>query len=252
MSALPPTAYLQCEQQRLRYLVAGDVGPSIVLISGTGQPLEGWRGLFPAILDLGRVLAWDRPGCGGSPAPRQIQTGLQVCQQLHGLLQTLALPPPWLLVAHSFGGLHANLFARLHAAEVAGLLLLDATAPAALHSMARPGRRARSLRQFFQRFCARQPWAETRHAWQTLQQLEQAADFPPLPLTVITGAHRPPLHMLAAASAEQHMLHQHTLCRLSPHGRHVLAEHSGHFPHRSQPGLVVQEIAALLARAELA
>ena len=100
------------EGQMFRFARAGQGSPSIVLIGGAGGPLDGWFKLYPEIEALGTVFSYDRPGTGGSPKPTEAQYGETVVAQLRLLLQFAKVPPPFVLVAHSFGGLHANLFAR--------------------------------------------------------------------------------------------------------------------------------------------
>jgi pimeloyl-ACP methyl ester carboxylesterase len=46
---------------------------------------------------------------------------------LHKLLALLKLPPPYILVGHSMGGLYMLYYASRYPQEVAGILLLDAT-----------------------------------------------------------------------------------------------------------------------------
>jgi pimeloyl-ACP methyl ester carboxylesterase len=55
---------------------------------------------------------------------------------LHTLLQRGHVPGPYVLAGHSFGGLYVLTFAARYPDEVAGMVLVDSTAPA---SAARPG-----------------------------------------------------------------------------------------------------------------
>ena len=89
----------------------------------------GWYKLHPHIEKLGTVVVYDRPGVGDSPRAAAPQTGKAAVETLRKLLRQIGVKPPYVLVGHSFGGLHANLFARLHPGEVAGVVFLEATAP---------------------------------------------------------------------------------------------------------------------------
>jgi pimeloyl-ACP methyl ester carboxylesterase len=94
-----------------------------VLFNGAGMSLQGWQPLYPEIEKLGRVFGWNRFGMQGSDAPRERQTGARVLGSLRELLGYVAIAPPYVLVAHSLGGLFANLYARLYPEEVAGVLV---------------------------------------------------------------------------------------------------------------------------------
>jgi pimeloyl-ACP methyl ester carboxylesterase len=105
-------------------------GPLLVLQSGLGDGSASWAEVLPLLARGHRVLAYDRPGEGGSaavPGPRDPCT---VADELHSLLQQLQLPPPYVLVGHSLGGLYQFVYARRYPGEVAGLVLLDPTHPA--------------------------------------------------------------------------------------------------------------------------
>lgn len=76
-----------------------------------------------------RVCAYDRAGYGWSspgPQPRDSQT---IADELHALLTNAGLEGPYVLVGHSFGGLHARMFAARYPDETAGMVLVDASHP---------------------------------------------------------------------------------------------------------------------------
>ncbi|RYY52165.1 MAG: alpha/beta fold hydrolase [Comamonadaceae bacterium] len=125
---LPPAHVLQTHSGRLGYMVSGQ-GPGILLFSGAGVSMAGWRPLYPQIQRLGTVFGWNRCGIQDSDAPRVQQTGAVVLGSLRELLAHTRVQPPYVLVAHSLGGLYANLFARRWPQDVAGVLFLEATHP---------------------------------------------------------------------------------------------------------------------------
>src|SRR5688572_10391545 len=110
-------------------MLSGDGRPAILLFSGAGMTLQSWQALYPDVERLGTVFGWNRFGMQGSDPPRDRQTGAVVLGSLRELLGYAGVEPPYVLVAHSLGGLFANLFARLHPAETAGVLLVEATHP---------------------------------------------------------------------------------------------------------------------------
>ncbi|MDT7833733.1 alpha/beta fold hydrolase [Aquabacterium sp. OR-4] len=243
MTPLPPSQCVELDGRRVEYLCQGHGGPVRVLINGSGGPLHGWHLLLPRLAGSGTTLAYNRPGIGRSAAPARPQTASVMVADLLQLLATLQLPPPWVLVAHSFGGLVANLLARTCPAQVAGVVLLEATAPEdVLQLPLHESRLQRALARVSQRLWPLHPHHETLHARASAAELLAAPGFPPLPLTVLTGQ-RPALtwatpRALLAARA----LHQQRLAALSPLGRQVPADASGHFPQFSQPDLVARAV----------
>lgn len=248
--ALPPLRTCTTRQGRLAYVLSGAAAgagsPTILLFNGAGVALEGWRALYPAIERLGTVLAWNRFGLAGSDPPRQPPTGANVLASLRELLAHAGLPPPYILVGHSLGGLYAHLFARVYPRETAGVLLVEATHPddrAVLRRnephLVRALGKVLSLPQWLFR---RNVHAELGCAGALARELQAAGPFPPVPLRVVTGGQAPPLALMSPAAAGAKRAHQQELARLSPLGRQVIAQYSGHFPQLTEPGVVLRAL----------
>lgn len=109
--------------------ISGQGHPVVVLQSGLGDGQEAWASLVPLIAPTRTVFRYDRPGHGRHPlngAPRDPCT---IATEQHALLQRAGLPPPYLLVGHSLGGLYQFAFLRLYPDEVAAVVLIDPTHP---------------------------------------------------------------------------------------------------------------------------
>jgi pimeloyl-ACP methyl ester carboxylesterase len=89
----------------------------------------GW--ITPAVARDTRVCVYDRAGRGWSEPADAPQDGVQVAADLHTLLQRGQVPGPFVLAGHSFGGLYVLAFADRYPEEVAGMVLVDSTAPQA-------------------------------------------------------------------------------------------------------------------------
>jgi predicted alpha/beta hydrolase family esterase len=115
--------YLQCE---------GSGSPTVVLDAGLFDSHEVWARLEPAVVRRTRTCSYDRAGVGQSD-PRSTREpevpAEQVVDELHSLLAKADVPPPYVLVGHSLGGLHARLFVARHPQDVSGLVLVDPTSP---------------------------------------------------------------------------------------------------------------------------
>lgn len=248
MTGIPDKQTIRIGGLNLEYVVAGNNAPNIVLINGAGGPIEGWHRVFSGLAALGRVIAYNRPGIGGSSKPDEAQTGERMLADLRALLQAVGLSPPYVLVGHSLGGLIANLYARKHPEELAGVVLLEATAPEDVEVMTRyETRLQRMLLRLVAAVFGTNPLSETAQAPRTVEQISAAPSFPPLPLVVLTGG-KPALTWLTPAPAlSARAAHQVGLATLSPNGRQVIATKSGHFPQFSEPLLVIDSVRAVIA-----
>ena len=114
----------------------GSGAPTVVLEPGAGEmsSILGW--IRPAVARDTRVCVYDRAGRGWSEPADTAQDGAQIVTDLHTLLQRGHVPGPYVLAGHSFGGLYVLTFAARYPDEVAGMVLVDSTAPA---SAANPG-----------------------------------------------------------------------------------------------------------------
>jgi len=252
LGTLPPLQAAQTRCGRMSYIVSGRGAPTLVLFNGAGVSLEGWRALYPSIERLGTVFAWNRLGVKGSDVPRAAQTGAVVVAALRELLVHAGLAPPYVLVAHSLGGLYANLFARLHPAEVGGVMFLEATHPRdhevlKKHETAFAQGIAKVL-SLPQKVFNRNLHAEIEWIGETVRQLAAAQPFPDVPVAVVTGGNAPPAWMMSPAAVGARRAHQQALARLSPRGEQLIAQESGHFPQLTQPQVVLQALERLVGR----
>ncbi|GAB3411106.1 hypothetical protein GCM10027515_32250 [Schumannella luteola] len=105
--------------------ILGDTGPAILLLPGGAEAVEGFfPGLPEALATHGfRVILHDRPGSGSSTEPASL-AGLS--DALHATIAGLGVGPV-VAIGQSLGAAAALLLARDHPADVAGLVLLDAS-----------------------------------------------------------------------------------------------------------------------------
>lgn len=146
----------------------GAGSPTVVLIAGKGNGADDWNqvldptdparqdpldevsaghgalhhsstAVLPTIASTTRVCAYDRPdtrttGPDRSTSRPQPHTVDLDVDDLHRLLTKIHAPRPYVLVAHSYGGFVAELYARTHPADVAGLVMVDAASSYVEHA----------------------------------------------------------------------------------------------------------------------
>jgi len=120
----PPGRLLSVNGRRFHVLERGG-GPSVVLESGIAGTSLSWTLLQDKLAEWARVFSYDRAGLGWSDAPDKPRTLANAVADLHRLLETAALPKPYVLVGHSYGGLIVRQFASAYPQELAGLVLVD-------------------------------------------------------------------------------------------------------------------------------
>jgi pimeloyl-ACP methyl ester carboxylesterase len=109
----------------------GSGSPTVILQPGQGGVSSDFAWIAPAVAHDSTVCVYDRAGRGWSDAADGPQDGNQIAADLHTLLDRARVPGPYVLVGHSFGGLYVQAFAAEFPEQVAGMVLLDSTAPKA-------------------------------------------------------------------------------------------------------------------------
>lgn len=109
----------------LNIYCSGEGSHTVIFDSGAGGPGYAWSHIQPEIAQFTRACWYDRAGEGWSdpgPFPR---TSAAIAKDLHELLQRAGVPPPYVLVGHSIGGLNVRVYNGLYPNEVAGMVLVD-------------------------------------------------------------------------------------------------------------------------------
>ncbi|MEO5798615.1 MAG: alpha/beta fold hydrolase [Gemmatimonadales bacterium] len=114
---------------RLHLECRGSGSPTVVLIPGAGETSAVWGWIAPAVARESQVCVYDRAGRGASDGAPALQDGVAIARDLHRAVVQRIGGAPVVLVGHSFGGLYARVFAAKYPAQVAGVVLLDATHP---------------------------------------------------------------------------------------------------------------------------
>ena len=259
---------------RLMYIECqGSGSPTVLLISGTDAASDLWHAadqkgptVYDDIQKTTRVCAYDRPGAphldqtfsrsDPVPQPTSPQNGVD---DLLALLQAADVPAPYVLVAHSFGGTIARVFAGEHPDEVKGIVFVDAFTPE-LRAQMTPAewetwkrastRPAETLAAY--------PDLERQNFDETLDQTASAAALRPMPVVVLTASDKfidvvPKLIQagelppdtppdLGAVLDRANPTAQNELAALVPGAVHITDTHSGHNIMIDNAPIVIQAI----------
>ncbi len=241
--------------------------PVVVFESGLGTPLGNWDTIFDEVARQAPGVAYDRPGIGDSPPNEEMPTLQNVTNRLRKILQSLKLPPPYLLVGHSLGGVYVRGFALYYPQELAGLVIIDpADFTETCANLGLPWREVgfsqgkvdtlvleRKTGKYKPN--AKAPIAIQREG-EVLFDLRQAefAQFrrtplPNIPVAIVTSGRYDPFpgaapydEALFKAKMKHRIERWTNLMNTIPKGRLFYSASAGHFVHRDDPMLAVASI----------
>jgi len=103
----------------------GEGSPTVIIIIGMATQNNDYHTLQKTISQHTRVISYDRPGLGASGLNSEPRTFDVFAEDLDELLEIKEIPPPYILVGHSMGGLFIRYYADLYPDDVVGLVFLD-------------------------------------------------------------------------------------------------------------------------------
>lgn len=264
----------------------GTGGPTVVFESGYLNRGDVWSRdnlepegartmVMPGVAAFTHAVSYDRPGTIGETNPDldptaplfypsrsdpvpQPRVYSDIVSDLHTMLQNAEVPGPYVLVAHSAGGMMSRLYASTYPEEVVGMVLLDTSNENGFIEF----KKALSPEQWteFEAAAVNNPelldaYPEAEFIWTApleddpnCAQVRQAqVDSPlrPMPLVVLKHGipFADPFPGWPSDEMEQIMLElQEDLVALVPDARYGVAELSGHNIHQDQPELVIEAV----------
>ena len=233
-------AFFDVGGHRLFVHCIGRGRPTVILDAAHANTSSTWAQVQPEIALFTRVCSYDRANLGKSdrgPVPRTSQTAVNELRIMLRKLRGAGVHGPYVLVGHSLGGLHAQLFARQDGGlAVAGVVLVDAT----------PADFPEVLDRFNQPFPGPEQSPEGIDIRASGREVQAAPPFPDIPLIVLTRTIFPPDAPEELKQAWQER--QERDSKLSPQGELIVVEGAGHFIHRDRPEVVIDSIKRVVRR----
>ncbi|WP_233841773.1 alpha/beta hydrolase [Dyella sp. 2HG41-7] len=114
---------------QLNFHIVKGHGTPILFEAGGGDDSTVWNGILVPLADVTNttLIAYDRPGFGKSGFDRNRHGIVNGVSDLEKGLKALGYDGNIILVAHSLGGLYAELYAARHPDRVKSIVLIDAT-----------------------------------------------------------------------------------------------------------------------------
>jgi len=105
--------------------------PAVVFFSGlaTPSPTADFYPLWSRLYGEYQAVVLERPGYGWSESTKRERSVQNITEEYRSALRQAGIDPPYILVAHSIGGLEAAMFAVNYINDVQGVVLLDCTSP---------------------------------------------------------------------------------------------------------------------------
>ncbi len=241
-------------------MVRGGAGRCTVIFeTGAGGHLDLWLPIAARLHGDAATICYSRAGARGSEDSSYVRTPAAVATELHAMLSRAGVPPPYVLVGASIGGLYVRAFAMKYPNEVAGLVLVDPSHERQF-IVARQRMTADELAQMAAAM-AKRPELTRRETdgakavWDS-GQLDVAGPLPDVPMAILTSIRR----IVAAKDLTEEQrkaeisdwraLHGELFAQVS-NGQHIVSDRADHNMHQLAPGpdLVVGAVRWVLAAA---
>ncbi|MFY7863682.1 alpha/beta fold hydrolase [Roseateles sp.] len=247
--------------RKLHAVQMGQGEATVVFESGFSMDLSAWRRVAPQLTSRAKVLVYSRAGYGQSepsPAPVSLQ---QSGRDLSALLQAAQLPPPYVLVGHSYGAFLIRDFASRHPEQIAGLVFVD-PAHERYDQVLKPldAQRLAAEQAQLEKGAPEKFRADLRYIQSIMDagklpaiDNKGTARLPDVPAVVLTSTKRYTkpevlLHTPAGMAAWR-QLHTEFFSQFS-NGAHVLTPVSGHHIQFDEPQLVVAAVDQVIRLAQ--
>ncbi|MBV8846985.1 MAG: alpha/beta hydrolase [Bryobacterales bacterium] len=257
--------------RRLHLYCTGSGSPTIVLETGIGTDWISWRPLSSALAESHKVCVYDRAGYAWSDPGPMPRTALATATDLHAMLANAPVAGPYLLVAHSFGGYIARMYASRYEDSLSGIVMVDPLQEEDGHAP-NPGPRGLlallppigldRLKRLYKGAAALPPDLKDApepyqdrfiFASSMVQLKSERNEFDSLPLSEqeLAGVQFPadvPLTVITAGHDPEHWRRQERLVHMSRLGAHVRAADSGHSVQQFQPDIIMNAVEEMLKK----
>lgn len=218
-------AMVRVEKRCVEATIQGAGRPAVVFEAGFtgGQTL--WKAVRDKVAQQTLTLTYERAGLGRSDPGPEPRSAKQIARELHALLKATKLPPPYIVVGHSAGGMYVRVFAHMYPKDVAGLVLVD-PATEDFYSRMLAERSAEDVEKMGAPRGAVQQW---RALTESLDQASHSWPLPSVPTIIFTSAK--PLGSWPLESAEdmrrfgESQLH---LASQIPDSQHIAVQDTDH------------------------
>ncbi len=279
--------------KKILYRVRGKGEPIIVVVSAIGTSQAEWWPIQNEVGLKYRMITWDRAGYGWSTSEESIRSAENISNELDMILKIQRFKKPVYLVAHGTGTIYARHYATTRPQNVAGALFINPSPMQLSHwlntvneneeccdslkktlklkNKASKGlfriiplfkgyqldrRYSRDVVEHYTRMENYETMQlEFTQLQESLNEIEAAGSFPPIPLRVLYSANESLIREWIRNGTPEYSARQlgrlhHELSRdvlkLSPKATIHEIEGSGEYIHLSKPDILVKEMIELV------
>lgn len=245
MQTKPTSLLVNIAGSKFEVLKLKNKNPPVIFLNGYRMNLTNWEKVYPQVAEKHHILLYNRLGIGKSSKATQEQDAETVVKNMRALFQQLNMQPPYLFVAHSMGGLFADLYAKTYPDDVAACVFVECPHPEEVLEQRKFKlpillKMLNFTLKVIDRFFDRHVHSEDENIEKTIAQLQDAGNFPNIPIAVVSGQKKMPF--MPQVIFKLHQTYQYKLAELSSNSKHYTCNKSGHFPQLSEPEKVISAI----------
>lgn len=225
------------------YKKLGKSGPTIVALNDSRCTFSSWEKVAQSLSEHAELVLFNRFGVGASQKAEVPQVGSNIIADIFAFLCSLNIKPPFVLLAHSTGGIYANLFARMYPRAVAGIIFVDALHPQYLQEQKTLNKPwllktlGPKVRGFNKRFDPLR-YSEEECMDLSVNELRSAGPFPSIPISVVSSEKSS--FFRSSRSKKLFRDGQLKLLKLSMNAQYYACAHSLRSPQLSEPSTVIK------------
>lgn len=251
-ATLPNSKIITTKYGDFSYQLSGNGKPIIILETGAGDDMTEWESSISHFEQYSQVFAYNRAGFKGSDSKNKKRNAKIIVIELQELLKEANIPPPYILVGHSLGGLYMRVYANTFPDEVSAVIQIDSTH----HEFIKNCNNSKGK---FPENPTGIPWwallvspdalaGESKELCRSLNTASNNQSFPKVPLVVLSSNKVP--NGIKETSEKWAIMQsqQEYLATLSPISKHIICNSCGHYVHQDKPELLTKALEWIFER----
>ena len=225
--------------------IKNDNKETLIFFNGFRIEYKTWKSIYSELEKEYSLALFNRRGVGKSQKASSEQDAKNVVREIHEFILALNVQPPYTLVAHSLGGVFANMYARSYPEEIKSVIFVESSNPDEIieqkkfHQPLVLNLLNKGIKKIEKLFDPLR-YSEDEVIAQSISQINSANEFPNIPVVVITGVKNMPF--VPKEPFNIHLKYQEKLLELSDNSKQYFCSKSGHFPQITEPKKVVEII----------